>query len=132
MGVIQRRLGDCALVAPGRRLEALLAFHDLPAIVGGATRAGCDGGYVDFLDEVFPDIGYVEIPRRPIEAEAPGIAQADAPDLPAPDAHARVVRGNAVRLGGLIRNVDAQKLAIEHTEILRAVQLVRGGPAVAP
>src|ERR1051325_9198604 len=100
------------------------AFHDGPAVVLAAGAAG--GLEVDFFVDVLADVADPEVAGLAVEGEAPRVAQAVRPDLPA--------RGEGVARGDGIRrpvDVDAEDLAEELVEVLSAVGGGAGAAAVA-
>ena len=56
------------------------AFHDIPAVVFTTITAG--GLKIDLFPAVIADISQVQVARLGIEGKAPGITQAESPDLP--------------------------------------------------
>src|SRR5438132_6704255 len=77
-----------------RRVEAVQALHDVPAVVATARERG--GGHeVDLLEEVLPDVGDVEVAGGAVEGVAPRVAQP---------------LGEALGRGGQRRDVDPQQL----------------------
>ena len=109
-----------------------------PPVVAAAAAGGL---VVDFLERVLPDVaenqGAGAAARGVVEAPAPGVAQAEGPDL---SAHAgqrardeRVVGGNAVADGIGVCNidVDAQHLAEQRRRVLRIVVRIVARSAVA-
>src|SRR5438552_2475968 len=77
-----------------RRVEAVQALHDVPAVVETARERG-RGHEVDLLEEVLPDVGDVEVAGGAAERVPPRVA----PPL-----------GEALGRGGQGRDVDPQQL----------------------
>ncbi len=119
-----------------RRVVAglVLPLEALPAEVGAAAGACARRNEVDLLPGVLPNVGDGEVARRPIEREAPGIAQAVRPDLRPctglPDEGVR--RRN--RVGPAARakpRIDAQELSEQDVQVLRVRRRIVGAAAVA-
>src|SRR5690606_15820480 len=79
VGIAEDRQDHAGLVAAVARLVATVALHDVPAVVLAARRRR--GLEVHLLEGVLPDVGDVQVARRPVEPEAPRVAQAVGPDL---------------------------------------------------
>ena len=119
----------------GRVAVAVLAirpFHHAPAVVDAPSPAVGRAGAVDLLPVGPADLPDIQVTVRAIEAEAPGIPQAIAPDLGpcARRAHERIVRGYRVtRARG---HVDPKHRSVQVRERLGASLVVAViGPAVA-
>src|SRR5436309_5703523 len=142
-----------------RRVEAVQALHDVPAVVATARERG--GGHeVDLLEEVLPDVGDVEVAGGAVEGVAPRIAEAldealrrygqrgdvDAEELPQvagaalPVAH-RIAAAAAVTHADVEHGVGAEEVEAagvvreglvdgEHQLRAQRVGLVRGGGRV--
>ena len=93
-------------------LESRAPLVDVPAVVLEA-RTG-SGLVVDLLDIALADVADVEVAVRPVEREAPGVAEAECFDLDA-------LRGD----------VDREQLAEERAHVLRPVLGIAAGAAVA-
>src|SRR5919199_2931313 len=78
--VRHQRRDEAGIVAVGS-IHALGAFNQRPAIVLAARAGG--RLHVDFFPSGLPDVGDPHISVRPVEAEAPRIAEAVRPDLTA-------------------------------------------------
>src|SRR6185295_10781136 len=72
-------LAAAARGAAGRVGVARVPLDDVPAVVDAARAPG--RLTVDLLPALFADVADVEVPVQPVEAEAPGVAQAVVPDL---------------------------------------------------
>src|SRR5207249_609786 len=80
-------------------------------------EAGASAGReVDLLDRSLPDVPDVEVPRRTVEGEAPGVPEAERGDRPP---------------RGVPRHVEAQQLAEGGAHVLRAILRVAARAAVA-
>jgi hypothetical protein len=71
---------------PGRaaadgRSVAGPAFENPPAEVAASPRAARAGGAIDLLPPALADIADPQVAGRPVEAEAPWVAQSEGPDL---------------------------------------------------
>src|SRR3990170_5501056 len=111
-------------VAGGGRIEAVRALHGPPAVVSTLLYQ------VDLLPLVLTHVGEKEPAARPVEGEAPGIAQTVGPDLATRSCPADegVVRRDAV--GRIAVDVDAQQLAEQGIEPLPVVLRIARGAAV--
>src|SRR5437868_182226 len=104
-------------------------FPAIPAVV---LAAGAPGRLeIDLLPVPLPDVGDVEVVRRTVEAEAPGVAQAEGPDLGgagrgAGEGVARRDGVVAVRICGeaVAVDVDAQDLAQQGVLVLAALKRI--------
>ena len=107
-----------------------------PAVVAPAAAGRLE---VDLLPRILADVADEHraraAPRRVVEAPAPGVAQAEAPDLgeDAGPPDERVRRRHVVALGIAVghRDVDAEHLAEQRPRILRAVHRIVARSAVA-
>ena len=135
--VVEDRFGEAARGRARRRWirvgdEALAA---VPAVVG-AGAADDSGrrarGDVDLLAGVLPDVGDHHVARRPIEGEAPGIAQPVGPDLVAACRRGEGIAGRD-RVGrDLARmRVDAEDLAQQLFGVLAVFEGIAAAAAVA-
>src|SRR3989442_5449610 len=130
MVILENRQRQRAVVTAARRAgEATGPLTGAPAVVL-ATRAG-GRLEVDSLTVVLADVGDEEIPRQPVEAEPPGVAETVRPDL-GPRAR-RAPEGVRCRdrIGSGAVHVDAEDLAEELAEILGAVAGIARAAAVA-
>src|SRR5207248_2941186 len=73
VGIFQYRGSEGRRVAGA--LEAMAGLHGVPAVVLAALQRRLL--HVHFLILILPDVGDVEVARGPVEAEAPGVAQAE-------------------------------------------------------
>ena len=97
----------------------MVALADLPFVVFTAPGARCLE--IDLLPGVLSDIADVEVMGFRVEGEAPGIAQADSPDLVA---YGAIVGEGIVgwnRVGIPAIDVDSEHLAKELAAVLRPV-----------
>jgi hypothetical protein len=110
-GVV-RRLGAVPVQVP--------RLHAAPAEVDASSPPDVDRPVVDLLPDVLPHIAEREVPFRTIEREAPGVADAEGPDLRLPRrlAYERVVGRHRVRVHPVLARVDAQDLAAQVLEVL--------------
>ena len=101
-------------VAEAIRLKAVIAFHDVPAVIlASLARLGLE---IDLLPGFLPDIRDVQIAGGAIERESPGIAQAVGPDL-IPE---RIRSRNTIRrIAGF--HIDAKQLAQQRGAVLAAL-----------
>ena len=97
MIVLNNRQGQRAVVAIGRGYEATAPFHPRPSVIF-PTRT-CRRLKINLLKPVLAHISDKQIPRFPVEAESPGVAQAIGPDFRPGAAYTdkRVVGGDSVR-----------------------------------
>ena len=94
---------------------ALIAFHNVPAVVLSAA-AGCILE-IHFLNGILAHIGQIQIPGQAVEAETPGVSQAQGPDLfPCPgERNKRIVRRDAI--GRACVHINSQHLARQGIQI---------------
>ncbi|KXJ04804.1 hypothetical protein AC249_AIPGENE5364, partial [Exaiptasia diaphana] len=109
------------------------AFHDPPTVI---LSTGAGGGLeIDLFTGVLADVGDVEITGQAVEGEAPGLTQAQGPDLGRRLALAaeRVVSRNAVvgRGRNVLIHIDAQHFALETITGLGVAVGVGLGSAIA-
>src|SRR5205814_3129391 len=96
-----------------RRVEAVPAFHDVPAEVDAAgDRRGHE---VDLLEEVLPDVGDVEVAGGAVEGVPPRVAQP---------------LGEVLGCGGQRGDVEAQELPQVARVALRVAHRIPAAPAV--
>ena len=128
-------LGDRQDEAVGRAtlggFEAGARLHRVPAEVRPGGRA-CRPP-VDLLPRALAHVGDPQVVGRPVEREAPRVAQSEGPDLGprARPADERVVGGYPVRGPARRARVDPEQLAEEGVEPLAVPLRVAAGPAVA-
>jgi hypothetical protein len=79
VAVLQDRVQQAGELAARLRLEAVVPLLAVPAQVD-ACAAG--GQAVDLLPPVLPHVGHEQVAVRPVEGEAPRVAQPHGPDLP--------------------------------------------------
>src|SRR5262249_13865385 len=100
----------------------------IPSIVGALLSD------VDLFPSILTDVGDVEGAKCPVEARAPGIAQAVRKNfrVGARRAHERIVGRYVIVAPGIARAVhgDTQVLAQQAVDVLPRVQGVAGAPAV--
>jgi hypothetical protein len=130
--------GTSALSMTGSRQTCLItarteetgsSFHNVPAVVF-AARTG-HRLEVHFLDEILADVGDEEVAGRPVEGEAPGIAQSVRPDL-AKNARLSdegVSRRDGVR-GDAGLHIEPQEIPEQRGAVLGVLELVVGAAAV--
>lgn len=113
----------------------LVAFAIVPAEVQPARRAG--GNIVDLLLRILPHVADVEITRGGIEADAPGIADAERPNLVgATGGNEGIVGRNRIILAVIARkiiavDINAQDLAEQRILVLSILTRIAAAAAVA-
>ncbi len=114
---------------------AVPAFHHVPAEVGGRRDGIRRPDHVHLLPGVLADVADPQVACRPIEREAPGVAEAVGADL-GPGARIvgeRVVRRDGVGRSGAVggSRPDAEELAQERRPALAVAERVAARAAVA-
>ena len=108
--------------------RAECAFEDAPAVVAATPD------YVYLFASALPDVGDVQLTRGAVKRKAPGVAQPVGINLVAARRRAgeRVIKRRAVRLtAARVVYVNAQNLAEQFVDILRAIAGVVGRAAIA-
>ncbi len=134
VAVVEDRIGERAgarALRCGRR-EGDQALATVPAEVQPPARGGA-AHEVDLLSRVLTDVADQQRSGDPVEAEAPRIAEAVAPDLIcACAARERVAGRDRVGGSGAARvGVDPQQLAEQRLPVLAVLQRVAGTTPVA-
>ena len=128
MVVFGNGIDECLLGAIAPKVVDVAALLASPAKVQSPRRVGGLG--VDLFPFVLPNVAKVEVAGTPVEAEAPGVAQAVGPDfVPAWGVNEGIVVGDGVGCPAV--HVQAQEGAKKGVDVLAMVQRVTAAAAVA-
>ena len=105
-----------AVVAVGGRIKAVRPLHASPPVILPSPTAS--GREVYFLPRILADVANEQIASKSIEAESPGIAQAQRPHLwPCPRSPNKRIRGWD-GVGKLTVHIEPEQLAQQRAEVL--------------